>query len=112
MLRCRIAAAHGRFSGIHQVATVCIPSNTCFLGPTRVQIPNGISIGSAVFAQLTAESRYILQRAALKLPLPKGDLDSHLIRESLDLSETITLYNGPPFSPQNYPFPCRDLPSI
>jgi len=26
----------------------------CFLGPTRVQIPNGISIGSAVFAGLTA----------------------------------------------------------
>jgi len=58
----RIAAAHGRFSGIRQVSPVCNPPNTCFLGPTRVQILNGISIGSAVFAQLTAESRYILQR--------------------------------------------------
>jgi len=25
------------------------PSNTCFLEPTQVNIPNGISIGSAVF---------------------------------------------------------------
>ena len=24
--------------------------NTCFVGPTRVNIPNGISIGSAIFA--------------------------------------------------------------
>ena len=30
------------------------PSNTWFLGPTRVQNPNGISIGSAVFAGLTS----------------------------------------------------------
>jgi len=29
------------------------PSNTWFLGPTRVFNPNGISIGSAVFARLT-----------------------------------------------------------
>jgi len=28
-------------------------SDTCFLVPTPVQIPNGISIGSAVFARLT-----------------------------------------------------------
>ena len=27
------------------------PSNTWFLGPTRVLNPNGISIGAAVFAQ-------------------------------------------------------------
>ena len=30
------------------------PSNTWFLGPTRVHNPNGISIGSAVFAGLTS----------------------------------------------------------
>jgi len=29
------------------------PSNTWFPGPTRVHNPNGISIGSAVFARLT-----------------------------------------------------------
>ena len=38
------------------------PFTAClfFLGPTRDHIPNSISIGSAVFAQLTAESPYIL----------------------------------------------------
>jgi len=44
------------------------PSNTCFLGPTRVHNPNDISIGSAVFAQITAECRYTLQRAAPSSP--------------------------------------------
>jgi len=32
------------------------PSNTCFLGLTRLDNPNGISISSAIFAQLTAVS--------------------------------------------------------
>jgi len=41
------------------------PSNTCFLGPIRVHNPNGISIGSAVFAQITVECHYTLQRADL-----------------------------------------------
>jgi len=38
-----------------KVVPVCTPPNTCFLGPTRVHNPNGISIGlgSAVFAGLT-----------------------------------------------------------
>ena len=40
------------------------PANTCFLRPTPLRIPNGISIGSAVFAQLTAASPYTLQWAA------------------------------------------------
>ena len=30
-----IAAAHGWFSGIRQVAPVCTPPNTCFLRPTK-----------------------------------------------------------------------------
>jgi len=51
----RIVAAHGRFSGIRQVARVCTPSNTYFRGPIRAQIPIGISIDSAVFTQLTAD---------------------------------------------------------
>jgi len=39
--------------------------NTCFLGPTWVQIPNYISIGSAVFAHLTTKCCcYTLQWAA------------------------------------------------
>jgi len=43
---------------------------TWFVGPTRVQTPNGKSISSAVFAQLAAESPspYILQWAAPSPP--------------------------------------------
>jgi len=55
-----------------------LTSNTSFVGPTWVLNPNGISIGSAVFAQLTAEYPYTLQRAALsslKIALPVEDLD-------------------------------------
>jgi len=40
------------------------PSNMRFLGPIRVQNPNGISTGSSVFAQMTAECPYTLQRQA------------------------------------------------
>ena len=58
------------------------PSNTCFLEPTWVQNPNGISIGTAVFAQQMAQSCYTLQPAEpfpLKLSFPMEDLDPHLI---------------------------------
>ena len=65
----RIAAAYGRFNDIRQVAPVYTPLNTCFLRPTWVQIPNGISIGSAVVAQIMAERSYTSQWAALSLPL-------------------------------------------
>ena len=57
MTKVRIAAAHGRLSCIRQVAPVCTPPNTSFLGFTRVHQPNGITIGAAIFAQLTAEYR-------------------------------------------------------
>jgi len=53
---CR-AAEHGRFSRIRPVAPVRTTCNTCFLAPTQVHNPNCISIGSAIFAQLTAECR-------------------------------------------------------
>jgi len=46
------------------VARFCTPSNAWFLEPTRVHIPNDISIGSAIFAQLTTKHHYTLQRAA------------------------------------------------
>ena len=62
------------------------PPITCFHGPTQVQISNDISIGSAVFAQLTAESRYTLQRGRpfppLKLSPPTGNLDLRLMVSS------------------------------
>jgi len=41
-----MAAAHGRFSRIRQVAPMCTTSNTWFVGPTLVHIPNGISMGA------------------------------------------------------------------
>jgi len=55
------------------------PSNTCFLGPTRVHNVDDILISSAVFAQLTAQHPYAAQWAALspsKLPIPMGDLEA------------------------------------
>jgi len=50
-------------------------SNTRFLGPIPVHNPNGISIGSAVFAQLTVEYAYTLQWDTLypkNCPFPWG----------------------------------------
>jgi len=43
----------------HTGATWRIQLNSCFLRPTRVQNPNGNSISSAVFAQLTAQCRRV-----------------------------------------------------
>ena len=48
------------FARWRQSAHTC---NTCFHWPTRVHVPNSISIGSAVFAQLTTEGPYTLQWA-------------------------------------------------
>jgi len=50
------------------------PSNTWFIGSIWAHNPNGISIGSAVFAQLTAECPYTLQWAA---PFPLKIAPSH-----------------------------------
>jgi len=59
-------ACPGMFSPkiAHSNGGIWTPSNTWFLRSTRVSIPNGITIGSAVFAQLAAECPYILQRTA------------------------------------------------
>ena len=51
------------------------PFNMCFFASSRVHIPNGISIGSAVFAQITSEGPYTLQWTAaspLKLSFMHG----------------------------------------
>ena len=65
------------------------PCNTWFLGPIRVHSPNSKSIGSAVSAELTAESAYTLQWGPFpqKLPLLVGDGDSHLFHDSLRHTE-------------------------
>ena len=49
----RIATAHGQFNRVRQIAPMYLPICTCFLGPTRVHNPNGISIGLTGFAGLT-----------------------------------------------------------
>jgi len=68
------------------------PFNTWFLGCTWFIVPSSISINSAVFAQLTADSPCIYNGLSLlsKLPLPMGDLDSHLIHGSLGPTESST----------------------
>ena len=64
-----------------------------FLGFMRAQNSKATSIGSVVFAQLTAECHYTLQWFAyfsIKLPLPMGDLGSHVIHGALGLPESST----------------------
>jgi len=52
------------------------PSNTLFLAPIRAHNSNGISIGSGVFAQITAQCPYTSSLLLpSKLPLPAGDVD-------------------------------------
>ena len=67
--------------------------------PTRVQIPNGISIGSAVFAQLTAVFLYSTMSRPFpvksKLPLPIGNLDSHLKNGSFKFLGPTKVLNPP-----------------
>jgi len=145
----RIAATHGRFN-VFASWLQCIPPKTCFLGPNRVQIPNNISISSDIFTQRTAESPYTVTGRPFppKLPIPMGpserpytshwaalspsqnclfpwgDLDCHVIRDSLGPSNpTIQmatrlaepflrssvhsvpiLSNGPPLPHENCPF--------
>jgi len=67
------------------------PSNTSFTGPIQSDNPNGISIGLAIFTQITAECPYTLQWATAppsKLSPPMGDMDSHLIHAPLSPPES------------------------
>jgi len=100
------------------------PSSTCFLGPTRVHNSNGISIGSAVFAQFTSECRWACRGIPFpsKLPLPIGicapcntwflgstRLSIQMASRSVQLfllssrQKVPILYNGRPF-PSKLPF--------
>jgi len=84
-------SARARFNRIRQVAPMCIPSNTWFFWPIRLSIPNGISIGSAVFAQLAADDPYTslaVPFAPSKLPRSMGDLDDRLMHASLGPPES------------------------
>jgi len=84
-----IAAIHGQFNRIRKGVTTC---NTCFLGPIRL---HGISICSAIFAQLTAERPYTLRpttgrSSAIKIASSCGTYGPHLIHDSLGPSEPTT----------------------
>ena len=92
----RIAATDGWFNRIRHVAPICpygrhtgatwwIRLNLCFLQPTWVHNPNGKSIGSAVFAQLMAESPYTLHFILfpLKIALSNGGSGHYLIHRDV-----------------------------
>jgi len=87
----RLAAAHGWFTGILKMAPVLSP-NTCFRGPTGDQIPNSISIGSAVCTAHHRVSLYFTMghSSPLKIAPSHGDLDSHLIYMFLGPTESST----------------------
>jgi len=76
------------------ISTYGPPSNTWFLRPIRPHNPNGIPIGSTVFAQTTIQCLYILQwdaHSPPKLcPFPWGNLDHHLIHGSPGPPESST----------------------
>ena len=76
--------------GGHIGATWRIRLNFCFLRPTRVHNANGKSIGSAVSAQLTAESPYTLQWEAFSLKIVPSHGDPRLIHGSLGPPESST----------------------
>ena len=100
------------------------PSNTWFHRPTRVFLQDGISIGSAVFAQLTVECPYTVQWTAMfspqNCPFPLGDRVSVVLRPPQSSSQTASrsvqpfLYGSKCYaakyivngeeSPQNCPF--------
>jgi len=72
-----ITALYGRLSGIYQVAPVQLHPHLITNWAHPSPIPNCISTGSAVFAQLTADSRYTSQRAdpfPLKIDPSSGSL--------------------------------------
>jgi len=69
------------------------PSNTWFFGSTRLSLPNDISIGSAIFAWLTAQHPYTLQWAApftQNCPFRQRIWVPHLIHGSLSPPQPTT----------------------
>jgi len=98
---CRFCTAHGRKS-IYFTMGTRFPQNcplpirdldhhlisfTRFLRPIQIHNPNGISIGSAVFVQFTAECSYTLY---FKIAPFRGGSRPHLIHGSLGPPESST----------------------
>jgi len=80
-----------------------------FLEPDRAHNPNCTTIGSAIFAQVTAECRYTLQWATFspKIAPSHGDLDPHLTHDSLDPSELTNQTASVPVQPFLHKWPHR-----
>ena len=73
-----------------RLGTSAPPSNTWFPSLTRLNVPNSISIGSAVFAELTTERPYMGHPFPSKLPISMGRSEPHRIHDSLGPSEPST----------------------
>jgi len=106
------------------------PSISWFLETDRAHNPNCITVGSAIFAQVTTECPYTLQWAPLSPIIapshgvsgPQGTIPEthpspqtkrHLYRYSHfcthDCRVSLYFTMGRPFPPQNCPFPWEDL---
>jgi len=81
---------HGRRGGVAVGVSAAFETERAH--PTHN--PSGISIGSAVFAEMAAKCPYTFGMGrpfpASELPLPMGDLDPHLIHGYLDPPESST----------------------
>jgi len=87
---------------------MCTPVQQCFLGPTRVHNPNGISIGSAVFAGLAIVRDRQTDHATPSVTMgrirtvmrPKNDRSGELSRQIdeilLSRSSCVILFNRRP----------------
>ena len=96
------AAAHGRFSGICQVAPVCTPTNTCFLAHPS---PQRKTASWSVQPVLHSSRQSIpilyngLPLSPLKVPLPIARSGLHLTCDSVGLPQSTTQTVSQPVQP-------------
>jgi len=92
-------------------------SNACFLRPTWVRYPNGVSIGSRVFAQLMSECHQTCWGAFLplriiprstQLSIPRGKWIGSAVFCTSHGRQSIFFTVGAPFPPKT-PLPWDDL---
>ena len=67
------------------------PTKTCFFGPGRAHKPNGISIGSAVFAKLTSETDRPTDRPRYSVGNNRPPLRTHYWRCGLIITVCTTV---------------------
>jgi len=90
-------------------------SHACFLGPTRVHNPNGISIGSALPLKITPShgDLYSHLRGSLGPPDSASQTASQSVQPFFRDDRTVMsiLYNGTPLPPK-LPLPIGDVGPI